>query len=268
MTMPRPRDDWASGDAYEPFVGRWSRLVGRAFIDWLAEPPELCWIDVGCGTGILSEMILEHGLAGRIVGVDSSEAFIAHARRKEMDRRVSFRRAASEQLPFGAGEFDVAASGLVLNFLPDPAKGVAEMRRTVKPGGTVAAYVWDYAEGMQMLRAFWDAAAALDPAARDLDESRRFPLARPEPLAALFEAAGLEDVETRAIDVPTVFEDFEDFWTPFLGGVGPAPGYCLSLDKDRRAALAARLRETLPRATDDSIHLEARAWAVRGTVPG
>jgi SAM-dependent methyltransferase len=260
-------DNWAAGDAYEAYVGRWSRLVGRAFIDWLAEPPDRRWLDVGCGTGALAQVVLEHGLASRVVGVDSSDGMLAYARSQEPHPAVAFRLGAANSLPVDDGTFDVAVSALVLNFLPDPAPALAEMRRAVAPGGTIAAYVWDYAGEMQLIRHFWDAAVALDPAARNHDEGPRFPLAAPEALAASFEAVGLEDVETRAIDVDTIFDDFEDYWTPFLGGVGPAPAYCMSLDDAARAALRERLRDTLPADPDGRIHLTARAFAVRGTVP-
>ena len=260
-------DNWAAGEAYEPYVGRWSRFVGNAFVDWLAEPPDRRWLDVGCGTGVLAQVALEHGLASRVVGVDPSDAFLAYAREKEQHPAVSFRIGSADALPTGDDSFDIAVSGLVLNFLPNPAAGVAEMRRAVCPGGTVAAYVWDYAGDMQMMRRFWDAAVALDSAARELDEGTRFPLAAPEPLAALLQAAGLEEVETHGIEIATIFEDFEDYWTPFLAGVGPAPAYCMSLDEARRAALRDRLEATLPAGPDGRIHLIARAWAVRGTVP-
>jgi hypothetical protein len=132
----------------------------------------------------------------------------------------------------------------------------------------VAAYVWDYAGRMELIRQFWDAAAALDPAAAGLDEGRRFPLCRPGPLAALFAGAGLAGVATRPIDVPTRFADFDDYWSPFLGGQGPAPGYAMSLDPQRRSALREALRARLPAAADGSIALTARAWAVKGVRPG
>jgi hypothetical protein len=137
----------------------------------------------------------------------------------------------------------------------------------VRPRGTVALYVWDYAGEMQLMRRFWAAAAALDPNAKELDEGIRFPICRPEPLAALFREAGLAAVATRPIDVPTDFTDFDDYWSPFLGGQGPAPGYCMGLPEERRTALRERLRATLPAAADGRIALIARAWAVRGTVP-
>jgi SAM-dependent methyltransferase len=161
----------------------------------------------------------------------------------------------------------MVVSGLVLNFIPDPQRALAEMRRTVRHGGTIAAYLWDYAGQMQMMRYFWDAAAALDPAAAALDEGRRFPLAKPGPLAHAFVQAGLTHVDTRAIDIPTVFRDFDDYWTPFLSGQAPAPGYCASLGEEQRAALRERLRAALPVREDGRIHLVARAWAVRGRRP-
>ncbi len=152
----------------------------------------------------------------------------------------------------------------MLNFVPEPAKAVEEMARVTRSGGTVAAYVWDYAGRMELMRHFWDAAVALNADAFDLDEGRRFPLCGPEPLMALFGAAGLQAVEVRAIDVPTIFRDFEDYWSPFLGGQGPAPGYAMSLSEERRLALRERIRAGLPFESDGSIHLIARAWAVRG----
>jgi SAM-dependent methyltransferase len=258
------KDVWASGDAYEPYVGRWSRLVARDFVDWLDVPSGQRWLDIGCGTGALSKTIMERAAPQALMGIDPSEGFIAHARRAVSDPRAGFGVGDARSLPAADRAFDVAVAGLVINFVPYTAKAAAEMVRVTRPGGTAAAYVWDYAGEMQMMRRFWDAAVALDPSALDKDEGRRFPLCRPEPLAALFRDAGLADVEVRAIDAPTVFKDFDDYWTPFLGGQAPAPGYCMSLSEDRRAALRDRIRSTLPFEDDGSIRLIARAWAVRG----
>ncbi len=256
---------WASGDAYEPYVGRWSRVVARELLEWLGAPPGRSWLDVGCGTGALSATILAEAAPARVTGIDMSDAFAAYARERIADARAEFRQGDAQALPFEDASFDAAVSGLVLNFLPDPGRGLAEMARVTRAGGVVAVYVWDYAGEMQLMRHFWDAAAALDPAAAELDEGRRFPICRPEPLERLFVAAGLGTVETRAIDVPTVFRDFEDYWSPFLGGQGPAPGYVTSLDEGRRTALRERVRVGLPVAGDGSIRLVARAWAARGT---
>ena len=154
-----------------------------------------------------------------------------------------------------------------MNFIPNQARAVIEMKRATRPGGVVAAYVWDYAGEMQMMRRFWDAAAALDPRAIPLDEGRRFPICHPGPLTNLFQSAALGGVAVRPIDIPTIFKDFDDYWRPFLGGQAPAPSYCISLSEDRRAALRDRIRATLPAGDDGSIHLIVRAWAVRGSVP-
>ena len=170
----------------------------------------------------------------------------------------------ARSLPFDAGAFDRAVSGLVLNFVPEPARAVTEMTRVVRPGGEVALYVWDYAGKMELMRHFWDAAAAVDARAAELDEGKRFPICAPDALRQTFMVAGLADVTTRAIDVPTVFRDFDDYWTPFLGGQGPAPTYCVSLPEDMRVTLRDRLRATLPARSDGSIPLIAGAWAVRG----
>ncbi len=257
-------DVWASGEAYEPYVGRWSRQVARQFLAWLAVPPQRRWLDLGCGTGALSEIILSVASPIAVRGIDPSEGYVSYARQHVKDQRATFEVGDAQRLPFEPDSFDATVAGLVLNFLPDPARGVAEMRRVTQPGGSVAAYVWDYAGEMQIMRHFWDAAVALDPAAQERDEGRRFPLCHPEPLVELFQAAGLREVGARAIDVPTDFRDFDDYWTPFLGGQAPAPGYAMSLDEDHRAALRERIRQNLPVAADGSIHLSARAWAVRG----
>jgi SAM-dependent methyltransferase len=257
-------DLWASGDLYERYVGRWSRPVAQAFLGWLGAPAGLDWLEVGCGTGVVTETIATGCAPGRLVGVDTSAGFLDFARRRLGPDRVELRRADAQDLPFADGAFDRVVSGLVVNFVPDQARAAAEMARVARPGGEVALYVWDYAGRMELVRRFWDAAAAVDPRAAELDEGRRLPLCRPEVLHALLEASGLSDVETCPIDVPTVFRDFDDYWTPFLGGQGPAPTYCADLPEATRAELRERLRATLPTGSDGGIHLVARAWAVRG----
>lgn len=263
--QPEPnRDVWAAGDLYEPYVGRWSRVVARYFLDWLAVPPGKDWLDVGCGTGALTQTILGHAAPRSVKSIDASPDFVAYARAKIGGAIASFEVADARSLPAEDRSVDAAVSGLVLNFVPEPSRAVAEMRRVVRPGGIAAAYVWDYAGRMELMRIFWDAAVELDPAARDLDEGTRFPVCRPEALTGLFSDAGLTGVETMPIDVPTVFRDFDDYWTPFLGGQGPAPGYAMSLGEERRAALRERIRSRLPFSEDGSIRLIARAWAVLG----
>jgi SAM-dependent methyltransferase len=253
---------WEQGEPYERYVGRWSRLVAREFLDWLAVPPGASWLDVGSGTGALSETILELTSPASVTGVDSAEGFVGHARAAVP--AASFLVGDAQELPFADDSFDAVVSGLVLNFVPDPGRAVGEMTRVARPGGTVGAYVWDYGRGMELMRLFWDAAGELDPAARDLDEGIRFRALERDGLERLFGAAGQEDASSRAIDVPTVFRDFDDYWEPFLGGQGPAPAYVASLGEAGRTRLRELLRERLPSAPHGSISLVARAWAARG----
>ena len=257
-------DSWASGESYEQYVGRWSRLVAEEFIRWLGLPPGKRWLDLGCGTGALSRAIIALASPEAVHGIDPSPSHIAFARKAVPDTRAAFSTGTAESTRCPAGSFDCVVSGLVLNFVPDPVSAVAEMKRVARSDGIVAAYVWDYAGTMEFMRYFWDAAAALDDAALALDEGKRFPLCRPDRLKALFSTAGVRGVEVRSIDVPTRFENFDDYWSPFLGGQGPAPGYAMSLDEERRNRLRNRLRSTLPIAGDGSINLTARAWAVKG----
>jgi SAM-dependent methyltransferase len=261
------KDVWAAGDLYEPYVGRWSRLVAREFLAWLAVPAGKDWLDVGCGTGALTQTILAAANPRSVKGVDPSAGFVEYARARTADPRASFAVGDAQQLPVEPASVHAAVAGLVLNFVPKPALAVAQMARAVHQGGVVAVYLWDYADKMELMRYFWDAAVSLDPKAYDLDEGRRFPVCAPAPLAELFTDGGLPEIEVRAIDVPTRFQDFEDYWSPFLGGQGPAPGYAMSLSEQRRAALRDLIRSRLPVGKDGSIPLIARAWAVRAHVP-
>ena len=258
------RDNWAAGDLYEPYVGRWSRLVAQEFLKWIDVPTRHQWLDVGCGTGALSQTILNAYDPQFVKGIDRSDGFVAYARDNVNDPRVTFEVGDAQSLPVDSGIYDSTVSGLVLNFVPQPEKMISEMARAVKELGVVAVYVWDYADKMQLMRYFWDAAIALDPAVADLDESPRFPICNPDALRKLFQKTGLHQVETRAIDVDTHFKDFDDYWNPFLGGQGPAPSYAMSLSEEKRAQLREKIHASLPIASDGSISLIARAWAVKG----
>jgi len=257
-------DTWDRGGLYESFVGRWSRSVARGFLGWLGRPPGGDWLDVGCGTGALTDTVLALCEPRAVTGIDASAGYIEFARGRVRDVRVQFKVADAQMIPLDTASFDGVVSGLMVNFVPEPSKAAAEMRRVVRSGGVVGAYVWDYEGKMELLRYFWDAAVALNPKAADLGEGRRFHLCKPEPLAALFSGAGLQMVETTAIDVPALFRDFDDYWSPFLGGQGPAGGYTNSLDEAARSALRELLRRRLPARADGSIHLTVRAWAVKG----
>ncbi len=258
-------DKWTDGDAYENYVGRWSRKTGREFLSWLNAPAGLRWLDLGCGTGAFTAQILEYCDPLSIVGVEPSTGFRDLANQAVANERVQFLPGSGEKIPLKENAVDIAVSGLVLNFIPDLPKAMRELSRCVREGGTIAAYVWDYAGHVQFMRCFWDAAVALDPAAQDKDEGVRFPVCHPDALTKLFSDAGLVEVEAEPIDIATPFRDFDDYWTPFLSGVAPAPGYCASLDEAAREALKERLRQSLPTDPDGRILLAARAWAVRGT---
>ncbi|HET9493763.1 MAG TPA: class I SAM-dependent methyltransferase [Chloroflexia bacterium] len=255
---------WVHGDAYEPYVGRWSRLVAADFIDWLAVPSGGNWLDVGCGTGALSQTVLLKAEPASVTGIDRSADIVAYAREHTKDSRARFGVGDAMAIPLADGLFSAVVSGLVLNFVPRYDVAVAEMARVAADGGTVAAYVWDYAGRMEMMRVFWDCAVDLDPAAAEKTEGSRFTICQPEPLADLFRGAGLADVEVRGIEVRTRFRDFDDYWTPFLSGQAPAPAYAMSLTEEQRTALREHIRSRLPVASDGSISLVARAWAVRG----
>ena len=257
-------DRWVTGDAYEAYMGRWSRRLARVFVEWLEPEPRAHWLDVGCGTGALTSTICDLCEPASVVACDPSEPFVEYARNSLSDARASFVTAGAEALPRRDGGFDAIVSELVLNFLPDPGSAMTAMRERLHPGGVVAACVWDYAEGMEFLRYFWEEAAASDPGAAALDEGQRFPLCRPQALAGLFRAAGLAQVDTGPLDIATEFADFEGYWTPFLHGTGPAPGYVASLDASSRESLRERLGRRLQPRADGRIHLRARAWAVRG----
>jgi SAM-dependent methyltransferase len=264
-------DRWDSGASYEAYVGRWSRLVARELLNWLDVPSGSRWLDVGCGTGVLSQTILQRADPREVTGVDRSEAFIAFARDQVVDGRASFVVGDAQQLPIESDRYDAAVSGLALNFIPDKIHSVMEMARVVKPGGVVAAYVWDYADQMQMMRVFWDAVTALHPESRELDEGRRFPLcfsaeALMLPFVSLSDVL-LERFGARSIVIPTHFRDFDDYWTPFLGGTGTAPTYVQSLTERERIELRDYIQTHLPIGSDGSIELIARAWVVRAYKP-
>jgi len=256
-------DVWAEGNPYERYVGRWSRQVAPQFLSWLAAPAGLRWLDVGSGTGALTATILDLCKPRTVIGVEPSEGFLETAR-TNLAGRAEFLLGDGARIPLPDASVDVVVSGLVLNFVPNAAEALAEMTRVGTPGATIAAYVWDYAGDMQFMRYFWDAVIQLEPDDVGLDEATRFPIATADGLRSAFASAGLLNIEVRAIDIPTVFGDFDDYWQPFLGGQGSAPSYAMALDEAVRDRLREQIRSILPIAEDGSISLIARAWAVRG----
>ena len=263
--MSDVRDRWAAGSTYEDFMGRWSRQLAPQFVSWLRVPGHVHWLDVGCGTGALTNAICDHAAPASVLGCDPARPFVKYAGQHTEDVRASFAVAGVGSLPSRADGYGSITSLLALNFFPDPEAAIKEMRSLAASHGVVSACVWDYAGKMEFLRYFWDAAAAEDSSARELDEGERFRNCRPEALTDLFRTGGLSDVRCEAIEVPTEFASFEDYWKPLLGGTGPAPSYIASLDADGRTALARKLEQGLPRGPGGTIALIARAWAVRGT---
>lgn len=257
-------DAWREGEPYERYIGRWSRLVAPEFLAWLAPPGGSRWLDVGCGTGALAAAIVASCAPAQVVGVEPSAAFAEIARRRLGDT-VRIHSSAADRLPLDDDSIDATVAGLVLNFVPDVLRALTEAMRVTRPGGTIAAYVWDYAAGMEMIRLFWDAARQEDRGAEALDEAVRFPLCRPDALARAFERAGMRHVETTAIEIATPFDSFEDYWSPFEGGQGPAPGYLASLHARARTRLRERARVLLSERPGGPGSLRARAWCVRGT---
>jgi len=262
MSTTARHDAWSSGESYERYMGRWSRRVAQRYLDWLGAPADAAWLDLGCGTGALTQSILARCKPRSIVAVDQSADFVAHARAATSDEyvRMRFEVADAQKLPLPDASVDVAASALVLNFVSDRVAALRELQRVVRPGGVISFYVWDYpGGGMGFMRAFWNAAIALDPKAED--ERRRFPFCTPEGLSALCTEAGLPPVTVAPIEIETRFASFEDYWLPFTLGAGPAPGYCVSLPENKRAALKQRLMQDV--GGEGPVSFMARAWAVK-----
>lgn len=259
-------DAWQAGDSYDAYMERWSRQIAPRFLDWLDASAGLDWLELGCGTGALSAAILAQAEPRHLISVDPSEGFLAKARANVPDGDVEFRVGDAQALALETDSRDVVVSALVLNFVPDREKALHEMKRVARAGGWIGFYVWDYpGGGVEFMRAFWKAAVALDPEARDLLEDRRFPDCTRDGLADLATKVGLASVDCAPIEVPTVFQGFEDYWRPFTLGAGPAPGYCASLAPSARQRLKEKLQAELPCGRDGSIVLKARAWAVKGT---
>jgi ubiquinone/menaquinone biosynthesis C-methylase UbiE len=260
-------DRWTSGSDYDQWMGRWSRLLAREFLKWLNLPAHSRWIDICCGSGVISEAISERSDPASVVGVDVSSEQIDFARRHRTRSNITFEIADAMLLPFDDPSFDVAVCGLGLNYIPNPLRALEEFKRVLRSGGTLAVYVWDYEHGARFLREFWDAAAAVDPEAVAFDQARRFPICTPEGLRDLFEQAKLEEICFHALEVVTRFTSFDDYRKPLLAGQGSAPNYIATRDPRIRTRIRERLRAALPVSSEGTIELPARAWAIRARRP-
>jgi SAM-dependent methyltransferase len=250
--------EWSSGEIYESYVGRWSRLVAAEFVAWLDQPTGLRWLDVGCGTGALTSAILRTAEPVAVLGIDPSAGFIEYARKSVTDERATFEVRSAAELP--DGPYDAVVAGLVLNFIPERVEALHRMREI---GSTVAVYVWDYSDGMELMRYFFDAMIEVRPQDREHDEGLRFSFCTAKGLGGLFREAGFTKVGLHEIVVPTEFASIDDYWRPFLGGQGVAPAYLRSLDEPDQEALREAVRTRLPIEADGSIRLTARAWAAK-----
>jgi SAM-dependent methyltransferase len=245
-----------AADAYDQFMGRYSRLLSPQLADLAEVSPGQRVIDVGCGPGALTAVLVERLAAANVSAVDPSEPFVAAAQARHPG--VDVRQASAEQLPFADRTFDAALAQLVVHFMSDPVAGLKEMARVTRPDGVVVACVWDHAGDGGPLSLFWQAARALDPGVHD---ESRLAGAREGHLAELFDAAGLREIEDTSISATLEHPSFEEWWEPYTRGVGPAGAYTVQLDAERQLELRERCRQLLP---DPPFVLTSRAWTARG----
>jgi len=251
-------------DAYERFMGRWSRAVGTQFIEWFAPPTNARWLDLGCGTGVFTELILKICAPAAVTAIDPAPEQVAHARKQPAARHADFQVGDAQSLPFEDASFDVIASALVINFIPDRRKAVQEMRRVARPGGMIGAYVWDYLEERT-------AGSSLRLGLRDIGvEPPSMPGAVDASipaLTALFRQAGLEALSCHSIDVTLTFPDFDDFWTSQMPSFTPQTRLIRALPKTQQNDLKEAVKRRLSIGPGGSVSHTARANAIKARVP-
>jgi SAM-dependent methyltransferase len=255
---------FTDGEAYERLMGRWSRLVGKAFLDWLDPPNSLHWLDVGCGNGAFTEAVVAQCAPATVMAIDPSDDQIAYARKRFAAKTAEFRVGDAQALPFGNGSFDIAIMALVISFVSDAAKAVAEMARVVRPSGLVATYMWDISGGGSPVTPLY---TAMEELGTELPVRPNPEASRLEIMQSLWEATGLEAIETRVIRIPTIYSDFDDFWDSNAVPLGPQGKVIAGMSSREREQLRKRLREKLPTGSDGRILYESFANAVKGRVP-
>jgi SAM-dependent methyltransferase len=253
------------GAAYERFMGRWSHAAGAIFLDWIAPPKDARWLDVGCGTGVFTELVLDRCAPATVIAIDPSAAQIELAQGKPVAQRADFRVADAQALPFADGAFDVVASALVINFISDRARALAEMRRVGRPGGVIAGFVWDFAgstsPGSPLRRAMRRTGA-------DVPNVPGTETSRLDAIHRLFTQAGLLEIATTTIDATVSFPDFDELWQSQTQSCNPTSKTIAALSESERARLMTALRAELPAGTDGGIAYSARANAIKARVPG
>ena len=255
---------FADGKAYERFMGRWSRLTGEKFLDWLDPPKNLRWIDVGCGNGAFTEVLIAKTSPAAVSGVDPSDGQIAYARSRPGAALAEFSVADAQSLPFEDDSFDAASMALVISFLPDPVKAAREMARVVKPGGMVATYMWDMPGGGTPTNAIY---LALESLGIEAPRAPGFMNSAHDAMRAIWQQAGLQSVDMQVIRIPVVYSSFDDFWESANLPVGPTGQVVGKLSPDMREKYKQRLRKILPIAADGRIAYEAFANAAKGRAP-
>jgi len=258
-------DVWELGSSYESYIGCWSYQIALSFLKKIDTEPGMDWVDIGCGTGALTRAILLCCQPFCLTGVEPSLGMLNWTNQQLKDKNLRFIEGKASDLPFTDDSVDIAVSGLVLNFLPEPVHALKEMKRIVRPGGRIAFYVWDYAHGgLELVRAFWNAAVSVTPDARRFSDAVRFSWCNEDSLTDLMVEAGLKEIKSERIVIPTLFENFEDYWQRFSKGAGPASSYYKQLPLSEQTEIRTTLQNSFTYNPNGSLELSAAAWALQG----